>query len=262
VLVQTSGDVPLLGGEVVAPGWQRIRPAEGSTAEETWRLLNEKPGVLRAERSVRYRLLGFPTPAVPAPLRILTALGDPDDPRLVDCWGHARIGAQAAWGRTRGAGALAVGVVDTGIEARHEDLGGSRIEAGPNLVRPGHAPDDEVGHGSHVAGTIGATGNNGVGLAGIAHGVRVLAVKVLGGDGSGSVDDIAAGIRAATTAGVRVMNLSLGGTQPSRLLAEAVAEAVRHDVVVVAAGNDGDARVTYPASLPGVLAVGATDRQD
>ncbi|MEB3203331.1 MAG: S8 family serine peptidase [Candidatus Sericytochromatia bacterium] len=263
LLVQTSGDVPLPGGEVVAPGWQRIRPAEGSTAEETLRSLAGRPGVLWAERSVRYRLQGFPTPAMPAPLRILTALGDPDDPRLVDCWGHARIGAQAAWGRTRGAAALTVGVVDTGIEARHEDLGGTRIEAGPNLVRPGRAPDDDVGHGSHVAGTIGATGNNGVGLAGVAHGVRVLAIKVLGGDGSGSVEDIAAGIRAATAAGVRVMNLSLGGSQPSRLLAEAVAEAVRRDVVVVAAaGNDGDARVTYPASLPGVLAVGATDRQD
>ncbi|MEB3236295.1 MAG: S8 family serine peptidase [Candidatus Sericytochromatia bacterium] len=263
LLVQMSGNVPLPGGEPVAPGWQRVVPAPGVTAEDALRRLSARPGVLWAERSARYRVQGFPAPQVPAPVRILMALGDPDDPRLGECWGHARVGAQSAWGKTRGASEMLVGVVDTGLETRHEDMLGGRVQAGPNLVQPGRSPEDEVGHGTHVAGTIGATGNNGIGLAGISHGARVVSIKVLGGDGSGSVEDIAAGIRAATAAGVRVLNLSLGGNQPSRLLAEAVADAVRHDIVVVAAaGNDGDTRPTYPASLPGVLAVGATDRQD
>ncbi|MEB3298400.1 MAG: S8 family serine peptidase [Candidatus Sericytochromatia bacterium] len=264
ILLRTSLDAPLLGGEPVAPGWVRVAPLPGRTAEESVDLLSERPGVLWAERSVRYRVQGHPVPTAPPLLhRILLATGDPSDPRLPECWGLARTGVPGAWGTTAGDGAIRVGVVDTGVERGHEDLQGDRIEAGPNLVQPGREPEDDVGHGSHVAGTIGATAHNSLGIAGVAWGARVVGVKVLGADGSGSVEDIAAGIRAATAAGVRVLNLSLGGGQSSRLLAEAVAEAIRRDIVVVAAaGNDGDSRLTYPAALPGVLAVGSTDRQD
>jgi subtilisin family serine protease len=123
---------------------------------------------------------------------------------------------------------------------------------------------DDNGHGTHVAGTIGARANDGAGIAGIAPSSPLLICKALGGpDGSGTTADVAACIGWAHGAGARVISMSLGGPA-SRTLAGAVTAAWDRgsragSLLVAAAGNDGDGSLEYPAALPDVVSVAATD---
>ncbi|MDA8216573.1 MAG: S8 family serine peptidase, partial [Dehalococcoidales bacterium] len=149
-----------------------------------------------------------------------------------------------------------------------------RLVAGWDYVNGDSIPDDDNGHGTHVAGITGATGNNGSGVAGVAWGVRIMPVKVLDNAGNGSGYDVADGITFAVDNGAKVINLSLSGPNDLAPIHDAVNYAVAHGVTVVAAaGNCGDPEhlqsncngvnsVAYPAAYPGVLAVAATDRAD
>jgi type VII secretion-associated serine protease mycosin len=168
------------------------------------------------------------------------------------------IRVDRAWDISQGSG-ITVAVVDTGVDLDHPDLSG-RLIAGHNFVSNNSNPQDDVGHGTMVAGIIAADRNNHRGIAGIAPLAKVMPVKVLGSDGSGTDADIAAGITWATDHGADIINLSLGGAGDDPALRAAVAYAIAHDVVVVAAaGNDGAETVGYPASYPGVIAVSATN---
>lgn len=185
------------------------------------------------------------------------------DPARSLQWGLDRLSAESAWTATRGAGVV-VAVVDTGVE-RHPDLGG-RVLAGVDLlVAGGDGTQDANGHGTHVAGIVAATADNGMGGAGLAPEASILPVRVLDASGSGWTSTIAKGVIAAADGGADVINLSLGSPTDDPVLARAVAYAVSRDAVVVSAsGNsrlDGDP-VHYPAAYPGVLAVAATGRDD
>nr|WP_255216289.1 S8 family peptidase [Pseudenhygromyxa sp. WMMC2535] len=171
---------------------------------------------------------------------------------------------------TRGQGAT-VAVIDTGVaykdfswknvEAKAvPDLAGVEMVAGKSFVANG-LPDglDDHAHGTHVAGTIAQATDNGVGVAGVAHQAKVMPLKVLGASGGGSVADISNAIRYAADNGADVINMSLGGPLPSRVMAKAVKYA--HDkgtTVICAAGNERRSRVSYPASYEGAVAVAAT----
>ncbi len=174
----------------------------------------------------------------------------------MDLWGHAKIKAVEAWALTLGQGVL-VAVVDTGVDYSHQDLGLYTVPNGPGKVLIGKniitgALDglDDNGHGTHVAGTIAAIANNGVGIAGLAPNATILAVKVLNSVGSGSWTDIASGITYAVDSGAKVINLSLGaiGVTPS-YVASAVQYAHDHGVVVVVASGNDNADV-YAQLLP------------
>ncbi len=179
-------------------------------------------------------------------------------------WALTRLQAEQVWGQQPGRGTI-VAVVDSGVDASHPDLKGDVIP-GADFVSGtgGNGFDDEHGHGTHVAGIIAATANNGIGVAGLAQGVKVMAVRVLDSTGSGWDSTIAQGIIYATDHGASVINLSLGGPG-SDVSASAISYALAHGVVVVAAaGNErasGDP-VTYPAAYPGVLGVAASDSSD
>ena len=133
-------------------------------------------------------------------------------------------------------------------------------------------PQDEVGHGTHVAGTVSALSNNGVGVAGVTWQCRLMPVRVLARirrlsdnrvSGVGSAADIAAGIRWAVDHGARVINMSLGGDVDTTVERNAVAYAIQQGVVVVAAmGNDNTTTPSYPGAYPDVIAVGATNPND
>src|SRR6266851_4945212 len=121
---------------------------------------------------------------------------------------------------------------------------------------------DDHGHGTHVAGTVAQTTDNGIGVAGMAPLARLLPLKVLGADGSGTSVAIADAIRWAADHGARVLNLSLGGGARSAAMADAVAYArSRGCVVVCAAGNSGGRGVSFPAAYPGALAVSSVGPQ-
>jgi type VII secretion-associated serine protease mycosin len=172
-------------------------------------------------------------------------------------WALDRLSFEASWSMTIGAGAV-VAVVDSGVQADHEDLRGSVLPGWDVLDnRPG-ATTDASGHGTHVAGILAAVAGNGRGIAGGAPGARILPVRVLDADGSGAMSDVAKGIVWAVDHGADVINLSLGGTSGGSIYRSVLEYARDRGVVVVAAaGNEalkGNATF-YPAADPEVLAV-------
>lgn len=184
---------------------------------------------------------------------------------------YGGVEAEQAWEVTNGNG-IVVAVVDTGVayEDRYEsrrnnyalapDFAGTTFVPGYDFVNGDSHPNDDEGHGTHVAATIAQTTNNGSGTAGLAYGAAIMPVKVLNNRGSGSYADIAAGIRFAADNGADVINLSLGGSVGTTYLEEAVAYAHGKGVTIVAAsGNDNSGSVSYPAAYNDyVIAVGAT----
>lgn len=191
-------------------------------------------------------------------------------------WGLRKALVDQAWDKVRGSAQVTVATLDTGVDASHPDLQGALV-AGTALVsqpsaecNPG-ARNDDSSHGTHVAGIIGAAGNNGAGIAGVAFGVKVMPVKVLDCTGTGSLSDVSNGLIWAVDHGAKIVNISLGSPFDGGTLHNAVTYAVNHNVlVVVAAGNCGTLtdrcsslnQVDYPAAYPEVLAVGATEADD
>ena len=174
-------------------------------------------------------------------------------------WGIARVNAPAAWDYTAGRG-VKVAVIDTGVDFNHPDLA-PNYKGGYNAVDPAAAPLDDQGHGTHVAGTIAAV-KDGKGVAGVAPGADLYAVKVLDKNGSGQYSWIIAGIEWAIEHRMQVINMSLGGgagNEALRLVMEKAGEA--GVTVVCAAGNDSGP-VNYPAKYPQAIAVSASDSAD
>src|SRR3989338_1632484 len=154
-------------------------------------------------------------------------------------WGVDRIDADLAWGTSTGVG-VNVAVIDTGIDQDHPDLV-ANLKGGVNFVsksptRPADPAkwNDDNGHGTHVAGIIGAVDNS-EGVVGMAHGVNLYGVKVLDRNGSGYLSDVISGIDWAVANGMNVINMSLGSSSDSSALHDAVDAADAAGLVVVAA---------------------------
>jgi subtilisin family serine protease len=172
------------------------------------------------------------------------------------------IQAPQGWDYNTGAPWIVIAIVDTGIDNTHSDLAG-KIVPGFNFLNPGLFPLDDNGHGSEVAGIAAAMTDNGIGVAGVSWGARIMPVKVLNSSGVGTISDIAAGIRWAVDNGAQVINLSLGGTNTLPVLEDAINYAYSKGVIVVAAsGKTGTDVVDYPAIYPHVIGVGAVDNAD
>jgi serine protease len=133
---------------------------------------------------------------------------------------------------------------------------------GYNFVAKNKIAADDQGHGTHVAGTIAQTTNNGIGVAGLAHCAKLMPVKVLSARGWGTMADVAEGIRWAADHGAQVINLSLGSPSKSAVVENAVKHSIKKGVIVVAAAGNSGRSVGYPAAYPGVIAVSATDKND
>ncbi|GIW41469.1 MAG: hypothetical protein KatS3mg076_2046 [Candidatus Binatia bacterium] len=228
------------------------------------------------------------------PDAVVEAAVVPNDPFLAtrgswgqpfdDLWGVKLIGAPAAWDVTRGAGVV-IAVLDTGVDYTHPDI------AANIWVNPGEVPDngldddgngfvddvrgwdfvnddadpmDDNGHGSHVAGTAAAVGNNGIGLVGVAFESRIMAVRALGTFGSARVSDLVEPILYAVENGADIINASWGTSEFSQTLSEAVSAAKAAGVVfVAAAGNSGRrGAVLYPAADRNTIAVAAFTHED
>ncbi|HLM47786.1 MAG TPA: S8 family serine peptidase, partial [Myxococcaceae bacterium] len=188
----------------------------------------------------------------------------PNDPEYPKQWNLRMINMPSAWQESRGKGVV-VAVLDTGIAYEdHDDfkqvvdLKGAKFKKGYDFVNDDEHANDDHGHGTHVAGTIAQSTNNGQGVAGVAFEATLMPVKVLNHFGSGTSADIADAIRFAADNGAKVINMSLGGGGHSKVMADAVEYARKKGVTVVAAaGNAGRARVEYPAAYPGAVAVAA-----
>ena len=196
-------------------------------------------------------------------------------------WNLNSINAPEVWAQGYTGEGVVVAVIDTGVDASHSELSssmwvnvgeipGNGIDddangfvddtGGWDFADGDNTPTDLHGHGTHVAGII-AAANDGVGSTGVAYGATIMPVRVLDADGTGSLYDVALGIRYAVDNGADVINLSLGGSYSSSLNS-ALAYAEQQGVfVVAAAGNDAGATPVYPAAfsadLVNVLSVGA-----
>ena len=213
-----------------------------------------------------------PAVAYAEPNWIYHADAVPNDPSYPQDYGLAKIQAPQAWDVTTGSAAVTVAVVDTGIATDHPDLS-ANVVPGYDFVQNDTDPRDFNGHGTHVAGTIGAKGNNGIGVAGVNWNVHLMPVRVLDGDGSGSSSDITNGFLYACTHGARIVNASLGGGGYYTPMKNAIASPeCANTLFVLAAGNNGvsdDSSPHYPCNygappdnLPNVICVAATDQTD
>lgn len=174
-------------------------------------------------------------------------------------WNLPAIETELGWNLSKGSKEVVVAVVDTGVQADHPDLQGQLL-AGYNAITNGGAPDDDVGHGTHVSGIIGALTNNEEGVAGISWYNKILPVKALDNSGAGTTYSVAEGIIWAADHGAKVINLSLGNYADSQFLHDAIKYAYDRDVVIVSAsGNDNTERPGYPAAYEEVIAVAATN---
>jgi subtilisin family serine protease len=222
----------------------------------------------------------------------------PSDPLFPKQWhlnnssGNGDIRALTAWNRTHGSENIVVAVLDTGVDYNHPDLSNniwerpSSIPAyfdtelgaiddrfGFNAIRNDADPMDENGHGTHVAGIIGAEGDNGIGITGINWEVQILPLKFMGANGSGTTKDAIEAINYAIErkrrgVNIRVINASWGSGVYSRALEDVIRSAAAEGILfVAAAGNsssDNDRIPHYPSNyrLPNVISVAATDESD
>ena len=225
----------------------------------------------------RFRLLSIAAITSVLALVALPAQAS-DDARFGEQWSLQKIGAPAAWAASTGAG-VRIGIVDTGVDLTHEDLAGkvvadtSCVGAKGDPAKCAGSGQDEQGHGTHVSGIAAASKDNHVGIAGVAPGADLVVAKVLSAAGSGTTEDINAGIRWVVDHGAKVVNLSLG--DPNYLitslqgtpLSEGIQYAWAHGAIpVVASGNTNPGGIGLLGSSDygnlNAIIVGATGPND
>lgn len=284
----TFGPSRVVGRKSLGSGLEQVQLAAGVSVPSMLSVYQRDPNVLYAEPDYLLRIA-------------LT----PNDSQFQQQWAlrnegqtggtfDADIDATEAWDASTGTGSTIVAVIDTGVDYRHPDLApnmwvnadeipGDGIDNDNNgYVDDVHGYDffnndsdplDDHNHGTHVAGTIGAEGNDGIGIAGVNWDVQIMALKFLGADGSGTTSDAIEAIRYAVDNGAHLSNNSWGGDPFSQAMFDAIRDARdANHIFVAASGNgdfigfgiDNDAQPFYPASydLDNVVAVAATDHND
>jgi subtilisin family serine protease len=271
------------------------RAVEASALQQIDVLSADDSVVLRMERDAARALIGKPGIQYIEVDRRVRASLQTDDPLLSQQYsleGAASSNVTSAWDTSIGAPTKLVAVIDSGADLTHPDLAaniwtnpkeipgngrdddrnGYRDDVnGYDFVNKDSVPQDDYGHGSHVAGIVAALGNNTTGVAGVAWGTKVVVVKALDEGGSGYVSDVAKALDYVTDlkrkgAPIVAVNLSLGGSSYSSVLYRAIERARNYDILVMAAaGNtadDNDTVPSYPANfkLDNIVSVAATDQ--
>jgi len=203
-------------------------------------------GILKGIEALKKRPAAGPAPSAPA--------AGQETP-----WGIERVKAPAAWKTTRGQG-VKVAVIDTGIDRTHPDLA-ANIKGGWNAITKAGDFNDDNGHGSHVSGTIAGIDDD-KGVVGVAPKADLYGVKVLDAEGSGTFDDVIAGMLWAVENKMEVASMSLGADQGNPALADAVEAMRKAGVILIAAAGNSGGTVGYPAAYPGAIAVAASDSKD
>ncbi|MEY4066471.1 MAG: hypothetical protein RIR26_2679 [Pseudomonadota bacterium] len=281
--------------------WYKVQVADDYKLREAILSARENADVLYAEPNYIYYASSENEKNIPTPgksgkggpdLKDAPALPTPPvaDPQISTMYGLSKIGAPQVWPTTSGSSKVLVADIDTGIDYNHEDLinniwhnpaeiAGDGIDndangyvddvVGWDFRDKDARPFDDNSHGSHTAGTIAATGGNGIGVSGVAQQASIMSLRFLGGSqGSGTLEDAVKAIDYATENGAQIMSNSWGGGGYSQSMFDAISRANDKGILFVAAagnsGTDNDSKAQYPASyeLPNVLTVAATDSGD
>jgi subtilisin family serine protease len=197
------------------------------------------------------------------PNYVVNAALYPDDPAYpTNQYGPGLIQAETAWDTTTGSASVVIAIIDSGLDATHPEFAG-RTVAGYDFVEDDTIPQDQCGHGTHVAGIAAATGNNTQGIAGVAWGVKIMPLRMLYlnpfGICTGSFADMADALIWAADNGAKIINISVGGPLPSTIMQDAVQYAYNHGVAIFAASGNSNGAVYYPAAYPEVMAVGSVN---
>jgi subtilisin family serine protease len=176
-------------------------------------------------------------------------------------WALNEFNIPDSWNVTKG-GDVRVAVIDTGCDLEHPDLYDNLALPGYNATKPGTYPSDHNGHGSHVAGTIGAVSNK-FGVVGVAPKVKIIPIKALGDNGMGNNNHVADGVKAAVQLDADLITMSLGSPYRSPRLESSLKYAHDHGIgIFCAAGNSGNHnKVNYPASSRYTVAIGSIGRK-
>lgn len=299
--------VSAMGGQEVlarydrlVPGLARVKALGLSAQQLRSAVLDEEVEFIEPNRCLR---INDVVPGGDGPMSPIRIQATPNDPSYGSLWGLNNTGqsggtadididAPEAWDFSTGSASVVVGVVDTGIQYNHPDLAANmwtnpgEIAAngvdddgngviddvhGYNAQAENGDPRDDNGHGTHVAGTIGAVGNNSAGVVGVNWNVKLMALRFLGANGSGSLADAIAALQYAVVmknrgVNLRVLNNSWGGSPPGPSLEAAIeATADAGIVFVAAAGNESNDNDVIPLSpgnvrLPNVISVAALTR--
>jgi subtilisin family serine protease len=277
---------------IPAIGIRQVKLPSSLSVNDALAALKKSPQVLYAEPNYICRAFAKPNDPLFARLWGLENTGQDGGVSGAD------INATAAWNSATGTADVAVGIIDSGIDFTHEDLKaniytnpnedawsdplnpgtGNKVDddhngyvddwKGWNFVSNTNNPNDDNSHGTHVAGTMGAAGNNSVGVAGVCWQVRLLPLKFLDANGNGNTYNAAKAITYAADLKVKVLNNSWGGSENVTYLLEAIEYAAGKGVLFVAAsGNDGvntDEYPNYPSSyeVENVISVAASDQSD
>src|SRR5215831_12590672 len=277
----------------VIRGLEVIKLSRGVSVEEAINSYRQDPDVLYAE-----------------PNYILKTINTPNDPRFSQMWGLNNVGqsggtpdadidAPEAWNITTGSSNVVVAILDTGIDYNHQDLAGNMFRNtadcnndgidndgngfvddcyGIDVANNDSDPMDDNGHGTHVGGTIGAVGNNNVGVVGVNWNVRLMSCKFFDASGQGTTEGAITCLDYVKTMKDRGVNIvatsnSWGGGDFSRALIDAIDAQRQSDILFITAAGNGnffgvgqnnDATPFYPCDtyLPNVICVAATDRTD
>eukprot|EP00913_Durusdinium_trenchii_P008968 g8434.t1 len=282
---QVFGDAEFVPAAKAVPGMYEVTIGHFTSVEQAVAGFTAHAAVEFAEPNYRIQLAAF---------------SPPNDPLFDDQWAlhntgqgsgteDADIDALEAWSVTTGDRSVVVAVIDTGIDYAHTDLAANMWfnsgeipwngvdDDGNGFVDDVHGydfvnndgdPSDDHGHGTHVAGTIAAVGDNGTGVVGVAPGVRLMALKFLDAAGNGYISDAVRALDYAVAMGATISNNSWGGGVYSSAMVTAISNAKSAEhIFVAAAGNralNNDYNASYPASYPNdnIVAVAATDRND
>jgi serine protease len=276
VLVRWESNAPAAAGNAnlldLGSGLYRVTLSPGQSVAEALTYYQGLPGVDYATPDYEVQLARTP-----------------NDPSYGSLYGMTKIGAPAAWDVSTGSANMVVAVIDTGVNYTHPDLAANmwrnpREIAGNGLDDDGNGyrddifgwdfanndsnPMDDNGHGTHVAGTIGAVGNNSVGVVGVNWNVKIMALKFLSASGSGNLSNAVLALNYAVANGAKVSNNSYGGGGFFAAMDTAVANArAAGHIFVAAAGNENnnnDVNPSYPAgyNYNNVISVAATDSAD
>lgn len=208
------------------------------------------------------KLEGDPRVEIVEPEMLVEAYWEPNDPMYKDQYGMKITGATKAWSYSTGQNVV-VSIIDTGVDETHPDLQGVKFLPGYNFAGGNTNTKDKQSHGTHVCSTVSEVINNSIGGIGLAPDVKILPVKALGDNGSGTMEGVAASINFAVKNGANIINMSLGSRQTSAIVAKAVKNAYDNGVfVAVAAGNDGTEMRGSPSNDFGSFAVSATDQNN